>query len=268
MSAAGGRPVIGLSSYAEPASWGRWVNRPAALLAMNYVSQVTAAGGVPVLLPPVPGIADALDGLDALVLSGGADIDPAGYGAAPHRCTGPVEPGRDAAEFALLAAAAGRGLPVLAICRGLQLLNVSRGGTLHQHLPDLVANDRHRATPGGFDAHAVRVAPDSRLGALLGPPQAGGELRLTVPTSHHQAIDRLGDGLVAAAWADDGTIEAAELAPAPAGPRPAGSRSCWRCSGTPRPATTRGCSGPWPPRPGPIRAQGGRAPGSPAAGSL
>jgi putative glutamine amidotransferase len=212
-----GRPVIGLSSYAEPASWGRWVNRPAALLAMSYVSQVTAAGGVPVVLPPVPGIADALGGLDALVLSGGADIDPAAYGAAPHRRTGPVEPGRDAAEFALLAAATGRGLPVLAICRGLQLLNVSRGGTLHQHLPDLVANDHHRATPGAFDAHAVRVAPDSRLGALLGPPAAGGELRLTVPTSHHQAIDRLGNGLVAAAWADDGTIEAAELAPAPAG---------------------------------------------------
>ncbi len=211
--AAGGRPVIGLSSYAQPASWGRWMDRPAALLAMNYVSQVTAAGGVPVLLPPVPGIAGALDGLDALVLSGGADIDPAGYGAAPHPRTGPVEPGRDAAEFALMAGAADRGLPVLAICRGLQILNVSRGGTLHQHLPDLVANDSHRAAPGAFGAHAVRVAPDSRLGALLGPPPAGGELRLTVPTSHHQAIDRLGDGLVAAAWADDGTIEAVERAP-------------------------------------------------------
>jgi gamma-glutamyl-gamma-aminobutyrate hydrolase PuuD len=193
------------------------VNRPAALLAMNYLRQVTAAGGVPVLLPPVPGIADALDGLDALVLSGGADINPAAYGATPHPRTGPAEPGRDAAEFALMAGAADRCLPVLAICRGLQILNVSRGGTLHQHLPDLVANDRHRATPGAFDAHEVRVAPDSRLGALLGPPPAGGELRLTVPTSHHQAIDRLGDGLAAAAWADDGTIEAVELAPARAG---------------------------------------------------
>ncbi len=217
MSAAGGRPVIGLSSYAEPASWGRWVDRTAALLAMNYVSQVTAAGAVPVLLPPVPGIADAAAGLDALVLSGGADIDPAAYGAPPHRRTGPLQPGRDAAEFALLAAAVGRGMPVLAICRGLQILNVSRGGTLHQHLPDLVANDSHHTAAGSFGAHAVRVTPDSRLGALLGPPSPGGELRLTVPTLHHQAIARLGDGLVATGWADDGTIEAAELAPAPDG---------------------------------------------------
>jgi putative glutamine amidotransferase len=211
---AGGWPVIGLSSYAEPASWGRWVDRPAALLAVSYVAQVTAAGGVPVLLPPVPGIATVLSGLDALVLSGGADIDPAAYGARPHPRTGPIQPERDAAEFALLAAALEQGLPVLAICRGLQVLNVSSGGTLHQHLPDLVANDSHRSVPNSFGAHGVRIAPGSRLGAVLGPPDAGGELRLTVPTSHHQAVDRLGDGLVATAWADDGTIEAAELGPA------------------------------------------------------
>jgi putative glutamine amidotransferase len=214
---AGDRPVIGLSSYAEPASWGRWVDRPAALLAVNYVAQVTAAGGVPVLLPPVPGIATMLPRLDALVLSGGADIDPAAYGAQPHPRTGPIQPERDAAEFALLAAALEQGLPVLAICRGLQVLNVSFGGTLHQHLPDLVANDSHRSAPNSFGTHDVRVARRSRLGALLGPPDAGGELRLTVPTSHHQAVDRLGDGLVATAWADDGTIEAVE--PGPAGAR-------------------------------------------------
>ena len=152
---------------------------------------------MPVLLPPVPGIADAVAGLDALVLSGGADIDPAAYGAAPHPLTGPVEPGRDAAEFALLAAAAGRGLPVLAICRGLQILNVSRGGTLHQHLPDLVAHDSHRSAPGLLRRRtrcgSPRTAGSARCSAR---PAAGGELRLTVPTSHHQAIDRLGDGLV------------------------------------------------------------------------
>ena len=210
---------------------------------------------VPVLLPPVPGIADVLDGLDALVLSGGADLDPAAYGAAPHPHTGPVEPGRDAAEFALLAAATGRGLPVLAICRGLQILNVSRGGTLHQHLPDLVANDSHRATPGSFDAHPVRVAPDSRLGALLGPPPAGGELRLTVPTSHHQAIGRLGDGLVASAWADDGTIEAAEPAPVPAWPGAVPARRAVAPGGRRRPAAV----------PGPGR-RGSRLPGRGAAG--
>ncbi len=210
------RPVIGLSSYAEPASWGSWRDRPAALLAMNYVDQVAAAGGAGVLLPPVPGIAGAVDRLDALLLAGGADLDPAAYGAPPHPATGPLMPARDAAEFALLAAAVERGMPVLAICRGLQVLNVSRGGTLHQHLPDVVGHDGHRAGPGSFGAHEVRVDPGSRLGAALGPAEPGG-LRLTVPTLHHQAIDRLGDGLVATAWADDGTIEAAELADGRAG---------------------------------------------------
>jgi len=208
----GSRPVIGLSSYAEPATWGRWVDQPAALLAMNYVAQVAAAGGAPVLLPPVPGAAEVVARLDALVLTGGADIGPAAYGAPAGPYTGPLEPGRDTAEFALLAAALRRGLPVLAICRGLQLLNVASGGTLHQHLPDLVGNDVHRARPGSFGAHEVNVAPDSRLGAVLGPAVPGGELRFSVPTSHHQAIDRVGDGLVPVAWADDGTIEAVEPA--------------------------------------------------------
>jgi gamma-glutamyl-gamma-aminobutyrate hydrolase PuuD len=186
------------------------VNRPAALLALSYVHQVTAAGGIPVLLPPVPGIAGALDSLDALVLSGGADLDPASYGAPRHPATGPLMPGRDAAEFPLLAGAVNRGLPVLAICRGLQLVNAARGGTLHQHLPDLVGNDSHEGRPGRFGRHEVRVDPRSRLGRLLGPPGSRGELRLDVPTSHHQAIDRLGPGLVATAWAADGTIEAIE----------------------------------------------------------
>jgi putative glutamine amidotransferase len=217
VSGGGARPVIGLSSYAEPASWGAWRDQPAALLATNYTGQVTAAGAIPVLLPPVPGIEATLDRLDALVLSGGADIDPAAYGARPHPATGPLRPDRDTAEFALLAGALRRGLPVLAICRGLQILNVASGGTLHQHLPDLVGHDGHRDVPGSFGRHEVRVDPRSRLGDLLGPPGPGGELRLTVPTLHHQAVDRLGSGLVATAWAADGTIEAAEPGPAAAG---------------------------------------------------
>ena len=205
-----GSPVVGISSYAEEAAWGPW-HQPAALLPLSYPEQVAAAGGVPVLLPPLPGAAAAMSRLDALVLSGGGDLDPAGYGAQPHPQTSRVQPGRDRAELDLLAAALAGGLPVLAICRGLQILNVSRGGTLQQHLPDTVGHDGHRAAPGAFGTHPVRIAPGSRLAAILGPPPAGGELQLDVPTAHHQAIGRLGAGLVATAWADDGTIEAAEL---------------------------------------------------------
>jgi putative glutamine amidotransferase len=200
-------PVIGLTSYAEPARWGSW-HSPAALLPLSYAEQVTAAGGVPVLLPPVPGIAAAAGRLDALVLTGGGDIDPARYGAAPHPRTGGVSAERDRAELELLAAALDAGLPVLGICRGLQLLNVARGGTLHQHLADLgpAGNADHTPPRGTFGCHPVRVAAGSRLGGILGADRP-----LTVPTAHHQAIDRLGAGLTATAWAADGIVEAVEL---------------------------------------------------------
>jgi putative glutamine amidotransferase len=207
------RPLIGLSSYAEPAQWGAW-QLPAALLPLNYAEQVAAAGGVPVLLPPVPGIAGAVGRLDALVLTGGGDIDPAAYGAAPHPRTGRVSPERDQAELDLLAAALAAGLPVLGICRGLQLLNIARGGTLHQHLADLgppvgrpAADAGHTPPPGSFGRHPVRVAAGSMLAGILQADQP-----LAVPTAHHQAIDQLGAGLIATAWAADGIIEAAELA--------------------------------------------------------
>ena len=194
-------PLVGIASYAEQARWGPW-DAPAALLPVSYPEQVAAAGGVPVLLPPLPGVARAAARLDAVVLSGGGDLDPAGYGAGPHPLTTRVYPERDRAERALLSAALAEGVPVLAICRGLQILNVTRGGTLHQHLPDVVGHDGHGAAPGTFGQHEVRVNPASRLGAILGPPGPGGELRLTVPTQHHQAIDRLGQGLIATAWAE------------------------------------------------------------------
>jgi putative glutamine amidotransferase len=204
----GTAPLVGISSYAEPARWGPW-RLPCALLPLAYAEQVAAAGGVPVLLPPLPGETAAVGRLDAVILSGGGDLDPAGYGAPPHPETTRVQPERDRAELNLLAAALAARLPVLAICRGLQLVNTSRGGTLQQHLPDAGG---HRAAPGTFGTHRVRVAPGSRLASLLGPPADGGERWLDVPTAHHQAIDRLGDGLVATAWAADGTIEAVELA--------------------------------------------------------
>jgi putative glutamine amidotransferase len=206
-------PVIGLSAYAEPAQWAVWQAR-AALLPTNYIDQVTEAGGVPVLLPPVPGVASALSRLDGLILTGGGDVDPAGYGAEPDPRTSRVQPERDQAELELLAAALADGMPVLGICRGMQLLNVARGGTLHQHLPE---EGGHRPAPGTFGSHPVRLDPGSRLASILRPgggQHAGGaDLTLDVPTAHHQGIARLGDGLVPVAWAQDGLIEAVELAP-------------------------------------------------------
>ena len=206
-------PLVGISSYGEEARWGPW-QLPCALLPLAYAEQVAAAGGVPVLLPPLPGVSAAVSRLDALILSGGGDLDPAGYGAAPHPATTRVQPGRDRAELDLLATALATRVPVLGICRGLQIINIARGGTLRQHLPDSGGPGacKHSAGPGTFGSHPVRVAPGSRLAGLLGPPDVGGERWLDVPTAHHQAIGELGDGLVATAWAADGTIEAVELA--------------------------------------------------------
>jgi gamma-glutamyl-gamma-aminobutyrate hydrolase PuuD len=202
------KPVIGLSTYAERAHWSNWEDETAALLPVSYVEQVAAAGGVPVLLPPAPGIAAAVARLDALVLTGGGDIDPAAYGAAPHPLTGGVNPARDRAELELLDAALAAGLPVLGICRGLQLLNVARGGTLHQHLADLgpAGNADHTPPPATFGRHPVRVGAGSLLAGILGTDGP-----LPVATAHHQAIGRLGSGLTATAWAPDGIIEAVEL---------------------------------------------------------
>ena len=204
-------PVIGLSTYAEPARWAAW-QAPAALLPTSYIDQVTEAGGVPLLLPPVPGIARALDRLDGLILTGGGDLDPAGYGAEPDPRTSRVHPERDQAELELLAAALADGLPILGICRGMQLINVARGGTLDQ---DLAAEAGHRPTPGTFGSHPVRLAAGSQLISILQPDGGHAELTLNVPTAHHQGIARLGDGLVPVAWAQDGLIEAIELPPGP-----------------------------------------------------
>ena len=202
-----GRPVIGISSYAEQARWGTW-DTPCILLPRRYADSVAQAGGIPVLLPPEPGIEHIVPRLDGLVLAGGGDIEPGVFGATAHPRTGGVRPDRDTAELALASAALEHGIPLLGICRGLQVLNVALGGTLHQHLPDLVGHDGHSPVTGGYGRHDVKVAPASRLAGALGAAAAG---EISVPTHHHQAIDRLGDGLTAAAWTADGTIEAAEL---------------------------------------------------------
>ena len=166
---------------------------------------VIRAGGLPVLLPPADGVCGVLPRLDGLVLSGGGDVDPALYGAERAVQTDPANPARDAAELELCRQALAIGLPVLGICRGLQVINVAHGGTLHQHLPDVVGNDSHSPEAAGYGSHKVSVASGSRLAALLGRTEAA------VPTHHHQAIDRLGAGLVATAWTDDGVIEAVEF---------------------------------------------------------
>ncbi|MEV5838640.1 gamma-glutamyl-gamma-aminobutyrate hydrolase family protein [Nocardia sp. NPDC052112] len=197
------RPVIGLPTYLEQARFGTW-EVPSAVLPHNYVTMVERAGGIPVLLPPT-GVARAelVDRLDALVLTGGADVDPARYGAPPDTALGPLRADRDDSEFALLTLARAAGLPILAICRGLQLVNVAFGGTLIQHLPDLLGHDHHSGTPGGFLPNRVTTVPDSLVATIAGP-------EVEVNCHHHQAVAILAEGLVATAHAADGTIEAAE----------------------------------------------------------
>jgi len=197
-------PVIGVTCYVEQAAWGVW-HTSAAVLPYNYVACLARAGALPVLLPPVADVESVLGRLDGLVCTGGSDVEPARYGAQPHPATDPPRTDRDRTELAVVSAALDQGLPLLGICRGLQVVNVLRGGTLHQHLPDLVGHDAHSPTPGAFGAHRVRVEPGSRLAGILGRDD------VTVPTHHHQGVDRLGTGLTPVAWSDDGVLEAAEI---------------------------------------------------------
>lgn len=200
------KPVIGLTTYLEQAKQGVWDVR-AAFLPQVYFDSVTASGGVAVLLPPQPDpeiAAEAvLNGLDGLILTGGLDVQPELYGAERHPRTDAPRPDRDAWELALFRGAEGRRLPVLAICRGLQLVNVARGGTLHQHLPEALGTERFRVGGGVFATNDVIVDEGSRLAELVGPGA------LAVHSYHHQGVDRLGDGLVATAHTD-GLVQAFE----------------------------------------------------------
>ncbi|GAA1690508.1 gamma-glutamyl-gamma-aminobutyrate hydrolase family protein [Fodinicola feengrottensis] len=195
-------PTIGITSYVEQASWGVW-RTSAALIPYAYVEKVRTAGGVPLIVPPVYDDAEAvLSRLDALVLAGGADVDPAMYEMVAHPETVGLRPDRDESELALLAVAYARDLPVLGICRGMQLMCVAAGGKLEQHLPDVVGHEGHRPEPGVYGSHAVSLVPDSVLGRLLGD-------ELQVPSYHHQAAAEVGS-LTVSGKADDGTVEAVE----------------------------------------------------------
>ncbi len=199
-------PVIGLTTYREQAAWGVW-DQLADVLPTQYAAAVEATGGLPVLLAPVAqdGAAEvAVSRLDGLVISGGADVDPRRYGQDPHPRTAGWRSDRDAWELALLDAAEATGLPVLGVCRGMQVMAVHSGGELDQHTPDLVDHQDH--SPGGDRFGSVRVAtlPGTRVAGLVG------EL-LDVRCHHHQSV-RSHPGYVAAARADDGTLEAMELA--------------------------------------------------------
>ncbi|MFJ9607479.1 gamma-glutamyl-gamma-aminobutyrate hydrolase family protein [Kitasatospora sp. NPDC101176] len=194
------RPLIGITSYQDEAAWSVWRQR-ASLVPQTYVDSVARAGGTPVLLPPQPGgVEHLLDALDGLLLAGGPDIDPARYAADADPRTGPPHHARDDWESTLLHAALSRDLPLLGVCRGMQLLNVELGGTLLQHLPD----GSHQTVPAAFVRHRVDLTEGSRLAAVLGPVTE-------VSCYHHQAVDRIGAGLRVTGRSTDGTVEALEL---------------------------------------------------------
>jgi putative glutamine amidotransferase len=206
------RPVIGLTTYSEPARMLVW-EREFAMLHASYLAATERAGGIAVLLPAQgTGTAEVaaraeevLNRVDGLVLTGGADVDPARYGQVREERTSQPRAARDEWEIALATAALRRGVPVLAVCRGLQILNVALGGSLHQHLPDVTGHDVHQPAPGTFGAVEVSTEPGTRTAELIGP-------RVHVRCHHHQAVARLAPGLTVTGRADDGTVEAVEVA--------------------------------------------------------
>ena len=197
------RPVIGITPHFTQARWS-YCDLEAALVPASYVHAIDRAGGRPLLVPPsVEGVEETLGAVDGLLFTGGADLDPELYGQEPHDETIGAAIERDRAELMLLEQALARDVPVLAVCRGSQVLNVARGGDLVQHLPDVIEDERHKETPGTFGEHEVAIQTETRLAALIGE-------RAPVKSHHHQGFGRIGDGLRVAAHADDGTVEAIE----------------------------------------------------------
>ena len=196
------QPVIGVTTYLTPAAWGAW-ELDAALVPADYVRAVVRAGGSPLLVPPGAAFDVTLEVVDGLIFSGGSDLDPELYDDAPHPETNGIVRERDDFELGLMRAALERDVPLLAICRGSQVLNVALGGGIEQHVPDRVGTNVHKETPGVFAEHDVAVEPGTRLESLLGE-------RHDVKSHHHQGFARLGEGLREAARAPDGTVEALE----------------------------------------------------------
>jgi putative glutamine amidotransferase len=207
------RPVIGITTYVEPASWGVWRDIPAALVPHAYVRHVAAAGGLPLLIPPLPSgstredVDTVLSRVDGLLLAGGGDLDPGRYGAQPHPTVQPPRHQRDDSELDLARASGESGLPVLGICRGMQVMAVAAGGDLLQHLPDIVGHESHSPAPGVYGTHEVRIEAGTRLSAVLGD-------RVSVAHYHHQGVAGH-PGLNATAWSEDGLLEAFEDPDAP-----------------------------------------------------
>jgi gamma-glutamyl-gamma-aminobutyrate hydrolase PuuD len=197
-----GKPVVGITTYLTPAAWGAW-QLDAALVPASYVRSVVRAGGAPLLVPPGASYEETLDSVDGLVFSGGSDLDPELYGEPAHAETNDWVRERDDFELGLMQAALARDMPLLAICRGSQVLNVALGGDLEQHVPDRVHTNVHKETPGVFADHDVAVLPETKLSSILGD-------RADVKSHHHQGYGELGTGLREAARAPDGTVEALE----------------------------------------------------------
>ena len=196
------RPVIGITAYTTTSTWGPWRDLPTTLIPHDYVQNVSFAGGRAVLLPADDVDADVLDRVDGLLLAGGPDVDPALYGQERGPWTDQPQPNRDAGELLLLRTALARRMPVLGVCRGVQLMAVAAGGRLHQHLPEALGHDKHKPAIGVYGAHAVRCAPGSRIAALVGDSAE-------VNAYHHQGVADPGS-LTPTAWADDGLVEALE----------------------------------------------------------
>jgi putative glutamine amidotransferase len=198
------RPIIAITTYVADARWGPW-DQPVALVPRGYVEAVSRAGGRPVLVPPcTDGVAETLGLADGLIFCGGPDLEPRLYGQPRAAATAQLAPERDVPELQLLSAALEADVPVLGICRGMQLLNVVRSGTLVQHLPDAIGHDGHATAPGHFDLHGVRTEPGTRTAAILG------EDEVVVHSGHHQGVGHLGEALAVGARAADGVIEAIE----------------------------------------------------------
>jgi putative glutamine amidotransferase len=205
------RPAVGICTALESARWGMW-EQQAALLAFGYISAIQRAGALAIMIPPDPELVDdpdeILDRVDGLILAGGADIDPSAYGAEPHPATKGSVPQRDEPEIAIARRAIERDLPVLGICRGMQLINVARGGTLVQHLPEHLGHQEHRRSVGSFDDadHKVELSEGTLAMRVVG------ETHHDTKSHHHQGVDRLGEGLrVSAISVLDGLPEAIEL---------------------------------------------------------